>query len=82
MEVFLEVSSLLLKGFSLSCILFVLTLIIALPLGVDPDEFIKEHGKEAFWEKMKTARTSIEYLMDEVNDWSLTQEEKDEFNLE
>ena len=42
--------------------------IIALPLGVDPDEFIKEHGKEAFWEKMKTARTSIEYLMDEVKD--------------
>ncbi len=40
--------------------------IIELPLGVDPDEFIKEHGKEAFWEKMKTARTSIEYLMDEV----------------
>lgn len=40
--------------------------IIALPLGVDPDEYIKEHGKEAFWEKMKTARTSIEYLMDEV----------------
>ncbi len=42
--------------------------IIALPLGVDPDEFIKEHGKEAFWEKMKTARTSIEYLMDEVKE--------------
>lgn len=40
--------------------------IIALPLGVDPDEFIKEHGRDAFWEKMKTARTSIEYLMDEV----------------
>ena len=34
MEVFLEVSSLLLKGFSLSCILFVLTLIIAIPLGL------------------------------------------------
>ena len=34
MEVFLEVSSLLLKGFSLSCILFLLTLIIALPLGL------------------------------------------------
>lgn len=34
MEVFLEVSSLLLKGFSLSCILFILTLIIALPLGL------------------------------------------------
>ncbi len=34
MEIFLEVSSLLLKGFSLSCILFLLTLIIALPLGL------------------------------------------------
>ena len=34
MEIFLEVSTLLLKGFSLSCILFVLTLIIALPLGL------------------------------------------------
>ena len=34
MEIFLEVSALLLKGFSLSCILFVLTLIIALPLGL------------------------------------------------
>ena len=34
MEVFLEVSSLLLKGFSLSCILFILTLVIALPLGL------------------------------------------------
>ncbi|MBR5900140.1 MAG: amino acid ABC transporter permease [Clostridia bacterium] len=34
MAVFLEVSSLLLKGFSLSCILFVLTLIIAIPLGL------------------------------------------------
>ena len=34
MEVFLEVSGLLLKGFSLSCILFILTLIIALPLGL------------------------------------------------
>ncbi len=42
--------------------------IIALPLGVDPDEFIKEHGKEAFLEKMKTAKTSIEYLMDEVKE--------------
>ncbi len=40
--------------------------IIELPLGVDPDEFIKANGKEAFWEKMKTARTSIEYLVDEV----------------
>ncbi len=34
MAVFLEVSTLLLKGFSLSCILFILTLIIALPLGL------------------------------------------------
>ena len=34
MEIFLEVSSLLLKGFSLSCILFILTLIFALPLGL------------------------------------------------
>ncbi len=34
MEIFLEVSSMLLKGFSLSCILFILTLIIALPLGL------------------------------------------------
>ena len=34
MEIFLEVITLLLKGFSLSCILFVLTLIIALPLGL------------------------------------------------
>ncbi len=34
MEIFLEVSTILLKGFSLSCILFVLTLIIALPLGL------------------------------------------------
>lgn len=34
MENFLEVSTILLKGFSLSCILFVLTLIIALPLGL------------------------------------------------
>lgn len=42
--------------------------IIALPLGVDPDEFIKEYGREAFWEKMKTAKTSIEYLMDEVKE--------------
>lgn len=34
MEPFLEVTSLLLKGFSLSCILFALTLIIAIPLGL------------------------------------------------
>lgn len=34
MEIFLEVLALLFKGFSLSCILFVLTLIIALPLGL------------------------------------------------
>ena len=40
--------------------------IISLPLGVDPDEFIKAHGSEAFWEKMQSAQTSIEYLMDEV----------------
>ncbi len=42
--------------------------IIALPLGVDPDEFIKEHGAQAFGDKMKTARTSIEYLMDEIKE--------------
>ncbi len=42
--------------------------IIALPLGVDPDEFIKEHGPQAFNEKMRSARTSIEYLMDEVKE--------------
>jgi DNA primase len=40
--------------------------IIDLPLGVDPDEFIKEHGVEAFTEKMKSARTSIEYLVNEI----------------
>lgn len=40
--------------------------IIELPLGVDPDEFIKEHGAQGFGDKMKTARTSIEYLMDEI----------------
>ncbi len=40
--------------------------IIELPLGVDPDEFIKEYGINAFNDKMKTARTSIEYLIDEV----------------
>lgn len=34
MEIFLEVFSLLLKGFSLSCILFILTLLFALPLGL------------------------------------------------
>ena len=37
-------------------------------MGVDPDEFIKEHGAQAFSEKMKTARTSIEYLMDEIKE--------------
>ncbi len=42
--------------------------IIALPLGVDPDEFIKEFGVDAFKEKMATARTSIEYLMDEIKE--------------
>ncbi|MBR2860334.1 MAG: DNA primase [Clostridia bacterium] len=42
--------------------------IIALELGVDPDEFIKANGAEAFKEKMKTARTSIEYLMDEIKE--------------
>lgn len=40
--------------------------IIELPLGVDPDEFIKENGADAFKDMMRTARTSIEYLMDEV----------------
>ena len=34
MEIFKEVSLLLLEGFSLSCILFILTLIIAIPLGL------------------------------------------------
>jgi len=42
--------------------------IIALPLGVDPDEFINEHGAQAFSDKIKTARTSIEYLMDEIKE--------------
>lgn len=55
--------------------------IIALPLGVDPDEFIKEHGAQAFGEKMRTARTSIEYLMDEIKEECdmLTEEGKVQF---
>jgi len=40
--------------------------IIELPLGVDPDEFIKANGADTFKEMMKKARTSIEYLTDEV----------------
>lgn len=40
--------------------------IIELPLGKDPDEFIKENGAGAFTDMMRTSRTSIEYLMDEV----------------
>lgn len=40
--------------------------IIELPLGVDPDEYIKENGAEAFTQMMRSARTSIEYLMDEI----------------
>lgn len=40
--------------------------IIALPIGVDPDEYIKANGAGAFTEMMKKAKTSIEYLIDEV----------------
>lgn len=40
--------------------------IIELPLGKDPDEFIKENGAEAFMHMMHTSRTSIEYLIDEI----------------
>ena len=42
--------------------------IISLPVGVDPDEYIKGYGAESFTEMMKTARTSIEYLVDEVRE--------------
>lgn len=40
--------------------------IIELPLGIDPDEYIKANGADAFKQMMRSARTSIEYLMDEV----------------
>ncbi len=40
--------------------------IIELPLGVDPDEYIKEFGADAFSEMMRSSRTSIDYLIDEV----------------
>ncbi len=40
--------------------------IIELPLGVDPDEYIKMNGAEAFTQMMKEARTSLEYLIDEI----------------
>lgn len=40
--------------------------IISLPLGVDPDEYIKAHGAESFTDMMKKAQTSIEYLMAEI----------------
>lgn len=40
--------------------------IIGLPLGVDPDEFIKMNGAEAFMQMMKEAKTSLEYLIDEI----------------
>ncbi len=40
--------------------------IIELPVGVDPDEYIKANGAEAFADMMKKARTSIEYLTDEI----------------
>lgn len=41
--------------------------IIALPIGVDPDEYIKANGAPAFSEMMKKAKTSIEYLIDEAS---------------
>lgn len=40
--------------------------IISLPLGVDPDEYIKAYGPESFTDMMKQAKTSIEYLMAEI----------------
>ncbi len=40
--------------------------IIELPIGVDPDEYIKAYGAESFVDMMKKARTSIEYLTDEI----------------
>ncbi|MBP5661654.1 MAG: DNA primase [Clostridia bacterium] len=42
--------------------------IISLPPGVDPDEFIKENGAEAFKGMMRTARSSIRYLLDEAKE--------------
>ncbi len=40
--------------------------IISLPNGVDPDEYIKAYGAEAFSDMMRKAKTSIEYLCQEV----------------
>ncbi len=40
--------------------------VISLPLGIDPDEYIKAYGAESFADMMKKAQTSIEYLMAEI----------------
>jgi len=40
---------------------------IQLPSGLDPDDFILREGKEAFVQKIKNARSLIEFVMDRYN---------------
>ncbi|NPV03760.1 MAG: DNA primase [Syntrophaceae bacterium] len=39
---------------------------VVLPEGKDPDEFVSRHGRDAFLEEMRRARSLVDYYIDEV----------------